>query len=306
MQLLAGRSRPSGPPAPPTRRLVASLALLCSRAQPARQAYDETRMRMTEAERRERNENLQRTMLLLVHACSCTNPECTSTSCRKVQALFRHAVQCELKIQGNCATCKKMWCLLTLHAKSCTKNDCQVRERRRGACRRGGGGEGAATKSARAVHVRCGPGGSLQRQPARRRSEAHLRLTAHARGGHNKRGSAQLPARSAGAPPAWRRLAQAADCSQSVRQSVSRGTSLWHPAAPDALSLARVACAWAPPQVPRCREFKEMRRRQASRLEDQRRKAYQQMLRQQHQQAALLPPPSLAPVPPPPPLSSGM
>ncbi len=36
-------------------------------------------------------------------------------------------------------------------------------------------------------------------------------------------------------------------------------------------------------QVPRCKDFKEMRRRQAARQEDQRRKAYQKMLRHQYQ-----------------------
>lgn len=48
-------------------------------------AVDETRMRLSEAERRERMEQLARTMALLVHACSCNvKNNCTSTSCRKV------------------------------------------------------------------------------------------------------------------------------------------------------------------------------------------------------------------------------
>lgn len=88
--------------------------------------YDETRMRLTDAERRERNEQLQRTMTLLVHACSCNNPACSSNSCRKVRQLFQHAVGCQLKVTGGCQMCKKMWCLLNLHAKSCTRADCPV------------------------------------------------------------------------------------------------------------------------------------------------------------------------------------
>lgn len=83
-------------------------------------------MRLTEQERRERNEQLQRTMALLVHACSCGNQECPSTSCRKVKQLFQHAVNCVNKVTGGCALCKKMWCLLNLHAKSCSRPDCPV------------------------------------------------------------------------------------------------------------------------------------------------------------------------------------
>jgi hypothetical protein len=87
---------------------------------------DEMRSRLTEQERIERNQQLQKTLALLVHACSCHNPQCGSTSCRKVRALFQHAVQCTLKVTGGCHLCKKMWCLLNLHAKSCTTSDCPV------------------------------------------------------------------------------------------------------------------------------------------------------------------------------------
>lgn len=87
---------------------------------------DEMRSRLTEQERIERNQQLQKTLALLVHACSCHNPQCGSTSCRKVRALFQHAVQCTQKVTGGCHLCKKMWCLLNLHAKSCTTSDCPV------------------------------------------------------------------------------------------------------------------------------------------------------------------------------------
>ena len=87
---------------------------------------DETRQRLTEKERTERSLQLQRTMALLVHACDCKNPNCSSSSCRKVRQLFQHAVQCQLKVTGGCQLCKKMWCLLNLHAKSCTNANCSV------------------------------------------------------------------------------------------------------------------------------------------------------------------------------------
>ncbi|KAG2482629.1 hypothetical protein HYH03_018437 [Edaphochlamys debaryana] len=93
---------------------------------PHKRALDETRQRLTEAERRERNEQLQKTLALLVHACSCQNQACGSNSCRKVKQLFQHAVHCQAKVTGGCQLCKKMWCLLNLHAKSCTRADCSV------------------------------------------------------------------------------------------------------------------------------------------------------------------------------------
>jgi hypothetical protein len=88
---------------------------------------DETRTRLTEGERQERAQQLQRTMALLVHACACADPDCASTSCRKVRNLFNHAVGCALKVTGGCPLCKKMWCLLNLHARSCTAgSNCPV------------------------------------------------------------------------------------------------------------------------------------------------------------------------------------
>eukprot|EP00798_Chlamydomonas_sp_ICE-L_P008175 gene8175-1431_t len=87
---------------------------------------DETRTRLTDKERRERDEQMQRTMALLVHACSCNNPQCSSNSCRKIRQLFQHAVQCQLKALGGCQSCKKMWYLLNLHAKGCSKHDCPI------------------------------------------------------------------------------------------------------------------------------------------------------------------------------------
>mmetsp|Transcript_2805 Transcript_2805/g.7548 ORF Transcript_2805/g.7548 Transcript_2805/m.7548 type:complete len:446 (-) Transcript_2805:594-1931(-) len=90
------------------------------------QRLDETRTRLTEQQRRERAEQLKRTMQLLVHACSCSNPACDSHSCRKVRLLFQHASQCQTKVQGGCATCRKIWSLLNIHARSCTTAACPV------------------------------------------------------------------------------------------------------------------------------------------------------------------------------------
>ncbi len=43
-----------------------------------------------------------------------------------MRQLFQHAMACPLKVTGGCQMCKKMWGLLNLHAKSCTRSDCPV------------------------------------------------------------------------------------------------------------------------------------------------------------------------------------
>ncbi|MEW5317257.1 MAG: hypothetical protein WDW38_008570 [Sanguina aurantia] len=86
----------------------------------------ETQMRLTDSERRERHEQLQRTMALLIHACSCHSALCASNSCRKVKALMAHAMECVPSVSGGCQMCRKMWVLLNLHSKCCNKAVCSV------------------------------------------------------------------------------------------------------------------------------------------------------------------------------------
>lgn len=57
---------------------------------------DEMRQRLTEQERQERNQQLQKTLTLLVHACSCHDPQCSSTSCRKVREGVESFASCRL------------------------------------------------------------------------------------------------------------------------------------------------------------------------------------------------------------------
>ena len=73
---------------------------------------NELKMRLTDSERRERQQQLQRTMTLLVHASACDNQNCPSTNCNKVKQLFKHAVACQQKVQGGCHLCRSA-CLLS-------------------------------------------------------------------------------------------------------------------------------------------------------------------------------------------------
>ena len=67
---------------------------------------DETRMRLSDQERRDRAQQLQRTMLLLVHASNCKDANCSSSHCGKVKNLFHHAATCQKKIAGGCPLCR--------------------------------------------------------------------------------------------------------------------------------------------------------------------------------------------------------
>lgn len=86
---------------------------------------NELKTRLTDSERRERQQQLQRTMTLLVHASACDNPNCPSTNCNKVKQLFKHAVACQQKVQGGCHLCRwacvlLAFCLALLTCSVCT------------------------------------------------------------------------------------------------------------------------------------------------------------------------------------------
>lgn len=63
-------------------------------------------MRLTQEQQADRQAQLQRTMNLLVHASACSKPNCPSSNCSKVKALFSHAVACQQKVSGGCQLCR--------------------------------------------------------------------------------------------------------------------------------------------------------------------------------------------------------
>ena len=81
---------------------------------------------MTVEERHQRNQQLVRTMELLVHASACNNTNCSSSNCHKVKTLFIHGLVCTQKATGGCALCRRMWTLLQVHAKQCNQSNCPV------------------------------------------------------------------------------------------------------------------------------------------------------------------------------------
>lgn len=89
-----------------TRLRADDSVLACGARQEHARQIDETRSRMTQDEKNERNKQLQRTMSLLVHASGCQNPGCPSSNCNKVKQLFAHAVTCQQKVTGGCMMCR--------------------------------------------------------------------------------------------------------------------------------------------------------------------------------------------------------
>jgi len=47
---------------------------------------------------------------VLLHASECTDPKCPSTSCARVKAMYHHAMNCPVKLAGNCQYCRYCGC----------------------------------------------------------------------------------------------------------------------------------------------------------------------------------------------------
>ncbi|KAH9307668.1 hypothetical protein KI387_035579, partial [Taxus chinensis] len=60
------------------------------------------------------------------HACKCVSPHCAYWNCQNLKRLFRHGMNCKTGEVHGCTTCKKMWCLLQLHARACKESECCV------------------------------------------------------------------------------------------------------------------------------------------------------------------------------------
>jgi E1A/CREB-binding protein len=84
------------------------------------------KQQMTDAERQARQQQIERTMALLVHASSCANAKCDNPNCAKVKQLFQHAMKCQTKAAGGCHLCRKIWTLLQVHSKGCVAHECPV------------------------------------------------------------------------------------------------------------------------------------------------------------------------------------
>lgn len=80
----------------------------------------------TDAQRKERQRNIQLHIQLLEHASKCNSPTCNSSNCAKMKQYLRHSQDCKQKVAGGCKICKRIWTLLRYHAQSCKNKHCVI------------------------------------------------------------------------------------------------------------------------------------------------------------------------------------
>mmetsp|Transcript_26778 Transcript_26778/g.79132 ORF Transcript_26778/g.79132 Transcript_26778/m.79132 type:complete len:633 (+) Transcript_26778:2582-4480(+) len=81
---------------------------------------------LTEAQRRERQRNIQLHIQLIEHASRCNSASCSSSNCAKMKSYLKHGSTCKLKASGGCKICKRIWTLLRIHAQHCRANLCPI------------------------------------------------------------------------------------------------------------------------------------------------------------------------------------
>ena len=178
-----GRARARG--RPPSHRAPRAFCLTqnCFRSNPDAQRMPFRRTavgseaashQLTEEQRRERQRSIQLHMQLLQHASACRNPSCPSANCSKMKNLLKHGATCQVRVQGGCAICRRIWALLQIHARQCRRDNCVVPK-----CRQLGAAAGA--RAAAGADGRPAARGDERRAPRRGRAR-RPRTSAAARG----------------------------------------------------------------------------------------------------------------------------
>lgn len=76
---------------------------------------------------RERARSVQLHLFLLSHAAKCKDDRCPSSNCAGMKTLVHHERSCQIKQRGGCASCKRLWALVHIHARQCRNPDsCHV------------------------------------------------------------------------------------------------------------------------------------------------------------------------------------
>ena len=94
--------------------------------QPLPVTSGEQKSQQTDAQRRERQRNIQLHLQLLRHAATCDSTSCHSANCQKMKGIFNHATSCPNRANGLCHICKRIWMLFQIHARQCKESNCKV------------------------------------------------------------------------------------------------------------------------------------------------------------------------------------
>ncbi|CAM9530579.1 unnamed protein product, partial [Phaeothamnion confervicola] len=75
-----------------------------------------------------RRRQLEQHMVVLKHACRCPGgASCQyEEPCNRMKQLLHHTGSCAVRVAGGCMMCRRVWALLTLHAKQCRETGCIV------------------------------------------------------------------------------------------------------------------------------------------------------------------------------------
>ena len=84
-----------------------------------------------EPRRERKRRSIQLHIQLLRHASACRDLACSSDDCRRMKVLLKHGAACQVRVQGGCAICRRLWSLLQTHAVQCQRDHCPVLSCRR-------------------------------------------------------------------------------------------------------------------------------------------------------------------------------
>lgn len=74
----------------------------------------------------ERKPNILACIAALIHANMCRDANCRNTSCIQMKKVLSHLRSCPKRSSGICPLCRQLISMCCMHAKSCTKDQCQV------------------------------------------------------------------------------------------------------------------------------------------------------------------------------------
>eukprot|EP00516_Mucochytrium_quahogii_P005909 CAMPEP_0203747238 /NCGR_PEP_ID=MMETSP0098-20131031/2444_1 /ASSEMBLY_ACC=CAM_ASM_000208 /TAXON_ID=96639 /ORGANISM=" , Strain NY0313808BC1" /LENGTH=1738 /DNA_ID=CAMNT_0050635603 /DNA_START=601 /DNA_END=5817 /DNA_ORIENTATION=+ len=84
------------------------------------------RMQRVTEMRRARKHSLALFLQALVHSSTCSDPTCKEAPCKKMKDLLKHRMNCEVRVRGGCEICRRVLCLVQMHARQCKAKDCRV------------------------------------------------------------------------------------------------------------------------------------------------------------------------------------
>lgn len=74
----------------------------------------------------ERKPNILACITALIHANMCRDANCRNPSCIQMKKVLAHLRNCPKRSSGTCPLCRQLISMCCMHAKSCTKEQCQV------------------------------------------------------------------------------------------------------------------------------------------------------------------------------------